>query len=150
MLKKLRSLFDAPKSENTPSSNDVKLAAATLMFEMIRSDGHIDEIELDQMRSLLKIEMGIAGDDIEELIKQAQSTAEDAISLQGFTRQICEQWSNEQRLQLLENLWLIALSDQTIDANERHLVRKIAGLLYMTDRQINMAKESAKLKIKQK
>ena len=149
MLKKLQSLFDSPKSDTSPSASDVKLAAATLMFEMIRSDGQIDEVELNQMRSLLESQMDIAEEDIEELVNQAQSNAEDAISLQGFTRQICERWDNDQRLQLIENLWLLALADQTIDANERHLVRKIAGLLYMTDRQINIAKESAKLKLEQ-
>ena len=149
MLKKLQSLFDSSKSDSSPSASDVKLAAATLMFEMIRSDGQIDEVELNQMRSLLESQMDIAEEDIEELVNQAQSNAEDAISLQGFTRQICERWDNDQRLQLIENLWLLALADQTIDANERHLVRKIAGLLYMTDRQINIAKESAKLKLEQ-
>ena len=150
MLKKLQTLFNTPENNNTPSSSDVKLAAATLMFEMIRSDGRIDEVELDQMRALLESQMGIAKEDTEELVNQARSSAEDAISLQGFTREICERWDNDQRFQLIENLWLLALADKTIDANERHLVRKIAGLLYMTDRQIHMAKESAKQQLAQK
>ena len=117
------------------------------MFEMIRSDGAVDQVELDQMQTLLQTHSDISGQEIDEFMIDARKSAENAISLQGFTRQICEQWDNQQRLQLLENLWVLALADEVIDANERHLVRKIAGLLYMTDRQINIAKESAKQRL---
>ena len=147
MLKRLKSLFDAENQNHQPSETDVQLAAATLMFEMIRSDGKIDDVELAQMRIILQQHFKLAESDIDELVKSAQTNAENAVSLQGFTRQICESWDNQQRLQLIENLWVLALADQVIDAHERHLVRKVAGLLYMTDRQINIAKETAKAKL---
>ena len=147
MLDRLKSLLLDNNTRHSPSENDVQLAAATLMFEMIRSDGSVDAVELEQMQQLLQQHTNLDPNDVDELIKRAQSSAEDAISLQGFTRQICESWDNDQRLQLLENPWVLALADQVIDANERHLVRKIAGLLYMTDRQINTAKEAAKVRL---
>ncbi len=141
MLNKLKQLFDQPQA--APEESDVKLAAATLMFELIRSDGDIDEAELIQLRAVLSNEFELQAEDVEAMIHDAQNNAEQAISLQGFTRQICEQWGNEQRVQLLQYLWVLAIADQHIDANERHLVRKVAGLLYLTDRQINTAKLAA-------
>ena len=147
MLDRLRTLFSPDNQASPPTEREVQLAAATLMFEMIRSDGAVDQVELDQMQTLLQTHSDISGQEIDEFMIDARKSAESAISLQGFTRQICEQWDNQQRLQLLENLWVLALADEVIDANERHLVRKIAGLLYMTDRQINIAKESAKQRL---
>jgi len=141
MLSKLKQLFEA--NSPAPQQHDVKLAAATLMFELIRSDGHVDEIELAQLRTVLQNHFELAEDDVQALIDDAQASAEDAISLQGFTRQICDNWGNEERVQLLEYLWVLALADNHVDAHERHLVRKVAGLLYLTDRQLNTARIAA-------
>ncbi len=143
MLQKLKQLFAHNDTQEISTDDEVKLAAATLMFELIRADGSVDDIEIEQMRIVLETHFSLSESDITTLIQHAQSSAEDAISLQGFTRQICEQWGNEQRIQLLEHLWVLALADNHIDTHERHLVRKIAGLLYLTDRQINVAKENA-------
>lgn len=141
MLDKLKLLFEQQKP--APQETDVKLAAATLMFELIRADGTIDELELEQLRLVLGTHFKLKPDDVEALILDAQTSAEEAVSLQSFTRQICDNWNNEQRVKLLEYLWILALADQHIDAHERHLVRKVAGLLYLTDRQINTARAAA-------
>jgi len=77
----------------------------------------------------------------------ARKSAHEATSLQGFTREICDNWGNAKRVRLLEHLWIIALADKTIDANERHLVRKVAGLLYLNEMQIVQARENAKQKL---
>ena len=131
------------------SEKDIKLAAATLMFEVIRSDGVIGESELQNMRELLKVQFELTATEIEATMKLAIESSDYQTSLQGFTREVCNQWGNEKRLQLLEYLWIIALTDGVIDANERHLIRKIAGLLYLTPAQTVLAREKAKFRLKE-
>lgn len=126
---------------------DLKLAAAVLMFEVARSDGKIDQVELDTMAKILREQFEFSEPDVNEMIQLAQQESEEAISLQGFTRQVCDNWCNNKRVKLLEHLWIIAFADEHIDAHERHLVRKIAGLLYLTDRQVARARENAKATI---
>jgi uncharacterized tellurite resistance protein B-like protein len=128
-----------------PSKKDIKLAAATLMFEVIRSDGVIGETELQNMRELLRVQFELSATEIEATMQLAEESSDYQTSLQGFTREVCDQWGNEKRLELLEYLWVIALTDGVIDANERHLIRKIAGLLYLTPAQTVLARENAKL-----
>lgn len=146
MFKSLQDFFSSKIStaNNKPSDTDIKLAAATLMFELIRSDGTIDEIERNTMNQILSKQFDITDEDCQLLYDLAQKTAEDAVSLQGFTREICDNWNTEQREKLIENLWVLALADNTIDAHERHLVRKVAGLLYLNDAQIIKTRENAK------
>ena len=117
------------------------------MFELIRSDGDIDESELLSLNNILESEFSLNASEREALTEQARQSAEQAISLQGFTRQICEHWGNEKRLKLLEYLWVLSLADNHIDRHERHLVRKVAGLLYLNDAEIILAKEKAKLRV---
>jgi len=146
MIKSIQELFSTKVHINgvQPSEEELTLAAATLMFEMAKADGKVDDVELSAMAKSLQKQFDLDSDNFEALLDSAKLASENAISLQKFTRQLCENWDNEQRVILLEHLWTIAFADQTIDAHERHLVRKIAGLLYLTDSQINLAKEKAK------
>lgn len=129
-----------------PNSHDISLAAATLMFEVIKSDNEIHLFESQQMGELLRKQFDLSDEEMNELSSLAKDTSDSAISLHSFTRQICDSWSNAQRCQLIEDLWLVALADGKIDAHERHVIRKIAALLYLSDTQISHAKEVAKLK----
>ncbi len=126
-----------------PNSHDIALAAATLMFEVIKSDSDIHLFENLQMAEQLHKQFDLSREEIAELVALAEDSSDEAISLQGFTRQLCDSWNNSQRCELIEDLWLIALADGKIDAHERHVIRKIAALLYLTDRQITLAKVAA-------
>ena len=147
MLKSIKQLFKSETSTTAPSDSDLKLAAATLMYEMIRSDGVVDEVELQSMQDLLKTEFELAPDVLQELFEDAQESSQQAISLQGFTREICDNWGNEKRIKMIEYLWTIAFADEHIDAHERHLVRKVAGLLYVNDTEIQFARAAAMKKL---
>ena len=131
------------KANKEPSDDDLKLAAATLMFEMVRSDGKVDQLEIVAMGEILRQQFKFPTEDIDAMIKLAQTTSDHSVSLQGFTSDICGKWGNAKRVKLLEHLWVIALADDRIDTHERHLLRKVAGLLYMTEMQIVQAKENA-------
>jgi len=150
MLKSLQEIFSRNDvTEPLNQKEDVKLAAATLMIELIRADGRIDQLEVQNMRALLRNQFELSDLDFNALFELAKKNAEDATSLYDFTREICDSWGNEKRVKLLENLWLLALSDNVIDPHERHLVRKVAGLLYLNESQIINSRENAKQKLKE-
>ncbi len=128
-----------------PSSHDIALAAATLMFEVIKSDNDIHLFENQQMAEQLRRQFHLTHEETTELVALAENTSDEAIDLLDFTRQLCDSWNNSQRCELVKDLWAIALADGKIDAHERHIIRKIAALLYLTDKQIILAKEAAKL-----
>ena len=147
MFQSIKDLFSANVVNNEPDKKQLEIAAATLMFELIRSDGNIDDSEIASFEQILKTQFALNQEELTLLTQQAQQSSEQAISLHNFTREICEQWDNEQRLKLLEHLWTLALADNHIDSHERHLIRKVAGLLYLNDKQIIIAKENAKNQI---
>jgi uncharacterized tellurite resistance protein B-like protein len=147
VLKSLKNLFKKAKVKKEPSDQDLKLAAATLMFEVIRSDGTIDQVELVSMGKILSREFNLNQQELDELFTLAEDSANQAISLQGFTRDICDNWGNTKRMKLLEYLWMLALADERIDPHERHLVRKVGGLLYLNDSEVAQSREQARQKL---
>lgn len=153
MFKSLQDFFSNSNSsqdaENASDDADLKLAAATLMLEVVRADGQVQDTEIATMRDLLHQQFQLDEADIENMLELAHTSSEDAICLQGFTREICNNWGNAKRLKLLEHLWQIALADETIDAHERHLIRKLAGLLYLNDSEVARAKATARINLAQ-
>ncbi len=144
-------LFDSDKENNELSEERaLQLAAATLMFEVSRSDGDVADDEIAELSAILKRDFDLNDQELDELTQDARQASDDAISLQGFTRRICDTWGNEERVKLVESCWMIALVDNNLDAHERHLIRKIAGLLYLTDNQIIVAKEAAASRLGQR
>lgn len=137
-------LFEAnPKQSGISQERALQLAAATLMVEVSRADGAIADDETAVLAKVLQNDFDLSDAELAELTADARQASEDAISLQGFTRRVCEKWGSDERRRLIESCWMIALVDGNLDAHERHTVRKIAGLLYLNDREIVVAKEAA-------
>jgi len=149
MLKKLKQFFPSSTDDNINPVQSLQLAAATLMIEVLSADSVIDERETKHSLNLLANRFSLEQNDLSELFDNARKKSDEAISLHSFTREICDQLDNTERVQLLSLLWEIALVDEELDANERHLIRKIASLLYLNDKQIVQAKELAKKALSQ-
>jgi uncharacterized tellurite resistance protein B-like protein len=140
MLKKLQKLLNNQNlDKESTKDSDINLTAAILMYEVARADDQIEVAELNAVKHFLAQD-GIDPDNVDAIIKEAQTQSEDAISLHEFTREICNEYDNEQRYTLLVKLWGIAIADGNIDTYERHIIRKIASLLYLNDKQIATAK----------
>lgn len=148
MLNKLKQFFPSTNNE-IDSEQTLQLAAATLMIEVLSADSVIDQREVEHSLKLLANRFNLAQKDLNLLLDDARRKSDEAISLHSFTREICDQLNNSERVKLLSMLWEIALIDDELDANERHLIRKIAGLLYLNDKQIVQAKELAKKALSQ-
>ena len=144
MLNKLKQLFSEPKDlSETDKQTRLQLAAAVLMFEVSKSDDSIDAIELDQIKTILKDKFSLNQSTMEQLVEQAKAESDEAISLHEFTRDICNQCEHQERITILRHLWQVAFADGRLDQHERHFIRKIAGLLYLTDNDITLARTQA-------
>jgi len=80
----LNRIFKKHTIDARPNDDQLKLAAATLMFELIRSDGSVDEIEVEQMKSILQNQFKLDQSNVDDLFEQAKESAEEAISLHSF------------------------------------------------------------------
>ena len=144
MLNKLKELFsDSSSSNNAEKEDKLQLAAAVLMVEVSKSDDSVDQIELDQIKQILSEKFSLNQETIELVIEQAKQESEHAISLYEFTREICDRYDHPERVTILKSLWQVAFADGRIDKHERHFIRKIAGLLYLTDQDITLARSQA-------
>ena len=144
MLDQLKKLFSETKSlSETQKTERLPLAAAVLMFEVSKSDDDVDDVEIEKIRSILAEKFTMDDKTLSEILEQAKNESEHAISLHEFTLDICANYEHADRITILKHLWQVAFADGRIDQHERHFIRKIAGLLYLTDQDINLARTQA-------
>jgi uncharacterized tellurite resistance protein B-like protein len=110
----------------------LRLASAALMFELLKTDRHIDERETAMFKSILMNSFELNNDELDEIIKLAEEESKQAVSLYEFTSLINEAYQYEDKLGLIENMWRLALADQHLDKYEEQLIRKTADLIYVS------------------
>ena len=125
-------------------AQQVQLAAAVLMVEVVRADGAMDAQERAAALAALRQRFDLAPQALDELLEQAQTSSKSAYDYQQFTGLINDAFSQDDKVRLVEALWQVAYADAHIDANENHAISKIAGLLYVTHGEYIAAKMRAK------
>ena len=80
-------------------------------------------------------------EDANEVLKQAEKVESNSNQLLNYTNIIKEN-SIEVKKDIIEHLWKVIISDNTIDQYESNLMRRICGLIYFPD------KECAEIKLK--
>jgi len=150
MLKSLGELFRS-LSQPQPAAakpeqreHDLRLAAAALMFEVVRADGTVKPEEHTVLRTALRSVFELTADEVDELVRLGERESREAVSIYEFTRRVDEGLSQDEKKRIVELLWLVCFADADKHAEEEYLVRKIAGLLHVTHPEFIDAKIRAR------
>ena len=96
---------------------------------------NIDEIYSDHEKKLVKnfIKSYLNNEDTEEILKKAEEVENNSNQLLNYTN-IIKQNSIEIKKDIIEHLWKVIISDNSIDQYEANLMRRICGLIYFPDK----------------
>jgi uncharacterized tellurite resistance protein B-like protein len=131
---------DAPSADRDPEQ-ELRLAAAALLVEAARIDGQVDAAERQAVAEQLSTCFHLDGEETEALIEAARTTVEDSTQLYPFTRVIKDRFSDTERIRMIEMLWTVAYADGRLHDYEASLVRQVAGLIYVADRDNGAARK---------
>ena len=134
-------------SESTPAEIDLQLATTVLLFEVVKSDGHIDRNEVARVIEILRERFSLHADQVGRLLELVSDDGAQSPTLHDFTDKIRAHWGNNKRLELLENFWVIAIADKIIDHRETELIERIANLLNLNDTDITAARQKAQKRL---
>ena len=104
---------------------------------------NIDEIYSEHEKNLVKdfIKSYVKGDDVDQILKKAEAIESSSNQLLNYTN-IIKKNSIDIKKDIIEHLWKVIISDNSIDQYESNLMRRICGLIYFPD------KECAEIKLK--
>ncbi len=126
------------KKENTNLNNKSILVAALLIHA-----AKIDENYTNDERKIIKkaiIDLNnISTEEAEKILNESEKIEEESNQIVEFTKEI-KKYSMEFRLKIIEIVWKIVYSDGTNDNYESNLIRRICGLLYVSDKDNGIIK----------
>ena len=145
MLNSLKRFFSRPATGGAVDSgrdteHDVRIATCALFLEMARIDEKFTAEEMDTVLSIMKEKYGLSQEHADALIAEADKELEESVDLWQFARLINENYSTEEKIEIIETLWRIIYVDGKLDKYEDHLIHKLSNLLRLSHDQLIHAK----------
>ena len=143
MINLLKNILNHKNSKDEEvDSKNLELICG-LMIEAAYTDGTIAESELKKIKFSL---INVFDEDSEEVglvLDEAIKNKNNSKSLHYYTSFINKNFDSDKKLLLIESLWEIVLSDGEIHDFESNLIRRLAGLLYISDVDSGNARKRA-------
>lgn len=146
MINRIKALLGTASraADPTPISRaapDKHLAVAALLVEAAHMDARFDAREREAILALVAQRFALDGSEAESLLAEAQAAQLHATDLVRFTRTIKHAFTPAERVELVEMLWEVVYADGHVDPFEANLLRRVGGLIYVSDRDRGAARK---------
>jgi uncharacterized tellurite resistance protein B-like protein len=125
----------------------LQVAAAALLVEAAQMDADFDAVERTKILELVRARFELSEAEAQSLLELAGDKVANASQLYGFTRVVKDNFDHEERVELIEMLWEVVYADGTLHDLEASLMRRVAGLIYVPDRESGAARKRALSKL---
>jgi len=133
MLSRLRTALG--DDENSLAGDcEADLALACLLMEAAAADGRIDEEERKMIARLLA-RRGLRSEQVTALIRRAETLISQSVQILAWTKTLKDSVPLSERVDVIAHLFAVAYADGRLDPLEDQLIRRVAGLLYVPDRE---------------
>jgi uncharacterized tellurite resistance protein B-like protein len=122
---------------------DLKLAVAAMLVEAANMDETFATSERSVVERLLVERFELSAGEARKLVEEAEARIKDSTQYHPFTRQINEQLDIAGRTKIVEMMWEVAYADGVLDPQEDMLLRQVAGLLHVPDKDRGLARKRA-------
>ncbi len=137
------------KKQSALASDEHELAflVTALMLEAAEIDGETSRDELALIISSVSSQFELDDAQMTAVLDEARSHADERIELHGLIRRLREQSDYEERIGVMELVWMTVLADDRVDTLESQLMRRLAGLLFVSDVDSGLAAKAAKKRL---
>ena len=130
------------KNEDEYEREDIQ-AVIILLLEACQIDGDTGKIELEYIKKLLINKFNFTQDQAEKNLIEALEKSDERIEIFSQIKIILNEMNHEERIDVIEMMWGVILSDGIVDDFEANLMRRMNGLLYISGEESALAKQRA-------
>lgn len=144
VLDRLKAFLAGPggaRDDAAAGIDRVQLATAALLVEAAQMDADFGAEERARITELVERRFDLGEAEGAALMKAARDKVEQSVEVFGFTREIKNALPPEERIEVMEMLWEVAYADGELHDLEASLMRRLAGLLHVTDRDSGLARK---------
>lgn len=127
-------------SSNKSTSKKYQVATAALLVEIAKADGDFSKDERKRIIDLIKKDFDLDDECINELLALSEQKVKDSVSIYEFSSVINESFTQQEKLELIKNLWRIIYEDGKLDSHEDRLIKIIGSTMNLEHKDIIGAK----------
>ena len=142
MLPFLKKFKKEHNTENI-SDNEKTILITSLLIECAKGDYDFSEQEISKIKDLIKNKLKIGQSEINSIFDKALEMVEENVELYSLTKDIRDNFSKEEILEIFEYMWSGVMADGKIDDFEAALMSKLVGLFHLTGKESADAKKKA-------
>ncbi|MFD2167730.1 TerB family tellurite resistance protein [Thalassotalea euphylliae] len=145
MISKIKAFFQQfEQADQVPEAElTIDMAVSVLLVEVMKADGMITDDEQQTMATLLMSAFSLTPLEVDDIMEHAIALSENATDFYRFTSILNQQYSPEQKIEMVSLLWQLAKADGEVAAIEQHVIRKIGDLLHLRQAEYIKAKDLA-------
>ena len=125
----------------------LQIATAAILLEVANSDENFTQIEQEKIAQILRDRFRLSNFVVQELIQTADKTRQESLDLWKFTNLINQDFSRNEKIQIIELVWEVIYLDGKLDKYEDQLVHQLQRLLNLEHKELIEAKLRVKNKI---
>ena len=133
--------------KNEENINNKSILITALLIHAAKIDDNYTGVEKEIIKKALISLNEATPNEAEDLLKKAEKMEQESNQIVAFTKEIKKN-SMEFRLKIIEILWKIVYSDGSNDSYESNLIRRVCGLLYVSDKDSGIIKLKVKNSLK--
>ncbi|MDX8397783.1 MAG: TerB family tellurite resistance protein [Mariprofundaceae bacterium] len=145
MFKSLKQPFSTSKTKGSQNNQaQLSLALTVLMVHVMQQDDQIHPNEESEILQAIQKRFDLPESTAKKVIEKAIIEAQTASDLHQFTFPLIKAFSQKERIEIIAQLWRVAMADGHIDPHEEAIIRKTAELIGVHHHQFIDAKISAR------
>jgi len=149
MLNIFKSLKENKGNIESATDEEKGIMITTLLVEAAKSDDDFAEEEITKIKNIVSNKLHFDEELTSTIFDKAIEVAQDSIELYSLTKDIKENFTKDEILNIFVYLWKVILSDGVIDDYESGLIRNLTGLFHLTGKEVAETKATAEKLIKQ-
>jgi len=135
---------DNPQKLEADNSGELAGLVTALMIEAAQADGTVGADEAALTANVIARQFDLSDEKARQMTDEAIEQSQERVELHSLLRRLREQSDYEERLGVLEMVWMVVLADGRLDHIEAQLMRRLAGLLFVSDVDSGLAAQKAK------
>ena len=117
-----------------------QVATAALLIEIAKADGDFSDNEKKRIIELMQNDFELDDECVNELLELSKQKVNDSISVYEFSSVINESFTQQEKFELMKNLWRIIYEDGKLDSHEDRLIKIIGSTLNLEHKNVIDAK----------
>lgn len=135
MIDNIKTFFDKYLAKRSIEEHNIEhqlqLASAALLVEITFADDTVTAEENATLKQLIQHHFQLNQQETKDLLQLAHTAKHEATDYYRFTSLLNQNYSQQQKIRLIEYLWLLAFADNHLDKLEEHLIRRLSELLHV-------------------